>query len=267
MPYIEREGTRLFYSESGDGPPMLLIHGWTCDGNDWHGVMPGLEQKYRLLVMDSRGHGRSSEAADGDYSIQAYAADAAAVLEAAGATDAAVMGHSLGVAIGLELATQRPDLVGALIDVDGALTAPEQARPVLGGILGAVEAAPQDTVAAFFAGSFYPPASPVWLKAWHLRRVYSGSDEMLLETARTLFGDDGRVYQAVTSPLLGALNIPVLGFHVAPAAAAWLRTQLKHTASKVVEWEGTGHFAHVERPIELTSIALEWLGALEEATA
>jgi pimeloyl-ACP methyl ester carboxylesterase len=262
MPYIERAGTRLFYSESGDGPPMLLIHGWSCDGNDWHGQIPAFEEKHRVLVMDSRGHGRSGEASDGDYTIQGYAADAAAVLEAAGASNAVVMGHSLGVAIALELATQRPDLVRAIVDVDGALTAPEQARAVLGGLLGAVEAAPQDTVAAFFAGSFYPPASPAWLKAWHLRRVYSGSDSMLLETARTLFDENGRVYQSVTSPLLGALNVPVLGFHVAPAAAAWLRTQLKHPASKVVEWEGTGHFAHVERPLELNSIALEWLEAV-----
>lgn len=262
MPYIERDGTRLYYSESGEGPPMLLIHGWTCDGNDWHGVIPGLEPKYRLLVMDNRGHGRSGEARDGDYSIEAYAADAAAVLEAAEASNAVVMGHSLGVAIGLELATQRPELVGALIDVDGALTAPEQARPVFGGLLAAAEGAPQDTVAALFAGSFYPPASPEWLKAWHLRRVYSSSDAMLIGTMRTLGGEKGRVYQTVTSPLLKALEIPLLGFHVAPAAAAWLRTQLKHPESKVVEWEGTGHFAHVERPLELNSIALEWLEAL-----
>lgn len=267
MPYIERDGTRLFYSESGDGPPMLLIHGWTCDGNDWHGQIPGFEQKYRVLVIDNRGHGRSGEAAGGDYTIEAYAADAAAVLEAAGASNAVVMGHSLGVAIALELATQHPDLVRAIIDVDGALTAPEQARPVLGGVLEALVASPQDTVAAFFAGSFYPPASPEWLKAWHLRRVYSGSDAMLIGTAHTLFGENGRVYQSNTSPLLGALNVPLLGFHVAPAAAAWLRTQLKRPASKVVEWEGTGHFAHVERPRELNSIALEWLEALDQAHA
>ncbi len=263
MPYIERDGTRLYYSESGDGPPALFIHGWTCDGNDWHIQIPGFEQKYRVLVMDNRGHGRSSEAADGDYSIQAYAADAAAVLEAAGANNAVVVGHSLGVAVAVELATQQPGLVRAIIDVDGALSAPDQARSVFGGLLAAAEGAPQDTIAAFFAGSFYPPASPEWLKAWHLRRVYSSSDTMLVETMRTLGGEHGRVYQTESGPLLQALEIPLLGFHVAPAAAAWLRTQLKHPASKVVEWEGTGHFAHVERPLELNSIALEWLEALD----
>ncbi len=116
MPFAELDGARLHYDEQGDGPPVLLVHGTAACV--WGGVPERLAGGHRVIQYDRRLFGDSSgpAPATGDA-----ARDAAALLEALGATPATVVGWSMGGVVALELAIERPDLVRSLVLLEPAL--------------------------------------------------------------------------------------------------------------------------------------------------
>ncbi len=112
MPYIEHEGARLFWTEKGTGQPILLIMGLSFTHEMWHRTLPALT-RYRAILFDNRGMGRSS-VPPGPYSIRQMARDADAVLTAADADSAHVIGASMGGMIAQELALLSPQRVRSL---------------------------------------------------------------------------------------------------------------------------------------------------------
>ena len=113
-----RNGTLgLHVVEDGDAsaPPVLLLHGITSSHRTWDWLVPELADRFRLLRLDFRGHGRSDRAPDA-YTPDGYVSDAVAVLEQVSGP-AVVIGHSLGGATTAALTQQRPELlVGALME-------------------------------------------------------------------------------------------------------------------------------------------------------
>ena len=104
---------RLFWREDGAGPPLLLLNSVGCDLSLWDAVMPQLSD-FRVIRFDMRGHGRSNSP-PGDYTLDEIAADAAAVLDAAGIGKAAICGLSLGGMTAMTLALNAPERVASLI--------------------------------------------------------------------------------------------------------------------------------------------------------
>jgi pimeloyl-ACP methyl ester carboxylesterase len=94
------DGTAIHIEEFGspDGPPLVLVHAWMCSIELWHRQIEALSGEARIIAFDLRGHGRSGLAPFGDYSIEAFADDLHAVLEATLAEDerAVLAGHSMG---------------------------------------------------------------------------------------------------------------------------------------------------------------------------
>ncbi|HMD32887.1 MAG TPA: alpha/beta hydrolase [Candidatus Acidoferrales bacterium] len=95
MPVTQSAGTRIYWDEVGRGAPVLLIMGLGWASNMWHRTRLVLAGRYRTIAFDNRGAGRS-EVPLGPYSIAAMAADAAAVLTAAGVEAAHIVGASMG---------------------------------------------------------------------------------------------------------------------------------------------------------------------------
>ncbi|HSO74513.1 MAG TPA: alpha/beta fold hydrolase, partial [Blastocatellia bacterium] len=95
MPKAENSGVKIHWEEHGEGDPLLLIMGLGYTLEMWHRTAPILSERYRTVLFDNRGAGRSDVPA-GPYSIRSMAADAAAVLDAAGADRAHVFGISMG---------------------------------------------------------------------------------------------------------------------------------------------------------------------------
>lgn len=92
---------------------LLLLNSIGTDMTLWEAALPGLLASFRVVRMDMRGHG-GSDAPPGDYSLAMLAADAFAVLDAAGIDRCAVAGVSLGGMVGMEMALARPDRVATL---------------------------------------------------------------------------------------------------------------------------------------------------------
>ena len=108
-------GITLAYVEMGnsDGPPMLLIHGYTDNSRSWSLLAPYLKA-HRLLAVDLRGHGKS-DAPQCCYAYADLANDAALFLDALGIAKADVIGHSLGSLAAQLLAAQHPEKVDRLV--------------------------------------------------------------------------------------------------------------------------------------------------------
>ena len=93
---ITSDGVRLFYKDWGSGQPIVFHHGWPLTADDWDPQMIFfVERGFRVVAFDRRGHGRSSQVADG-HDMDHYAADTAAVVEHLDLRNAVHVGHSTG---------------------------------------------------------------------------------------------------------------------------------------------------------------------------
>ena len=113
MAYALNEGAKLYWDQQGSGPPALLIMGLSFTHEMWFRVAPMLAGEYRTIVFDNRGMGRS-DVPRGPYTMRRMASDARAVLDAAGAESAHVIGASMGGMIAQELALRHPRRVRSL---------------------------------------------------------------------------------------------------------------------------------------------------------
>lgn len=115
MAFTTRDGVRLYWKLEGaaDRPPLVLLNSIGTDMGLWDRAVPHLLPAFRLLRIDTRGHG-ASDAPDGDYSLALLAGDVAAILEDAGIDRAAVAGVSLGGMTAMQLALDHPARVSAL---------------------------------------------------------------------------------------------------------------------------------------------------------
>jgi pimeloyl-ACP methyl ester carboxylesterase len=104
MPTISTPGATISYSVAGNGPAVLFIQGVGVVGNGWRPQLDGLADRYRVLAFDNRGIGASTLEDPRSVTVQAMAADALAVADAAGAESFHVVGHSVGGVVAQELA-------------------------------------------------------------------------------------------------------------------------------------------------------------------
>jgi pimeloyl-ACP methyl ester carboxylesterase len=105
MPRVNNNGVQIHYQVSGQGEPLVLIHGWSCEGRYWDefGYVSTLSNAFTVIVPDLRAHGSSDVPGDKDFSDRAFASDIIAVLDDVGAASAHVFGYSLGGWVVFEL--------------------------------------------------------------------------------------------------------------------------------------------------------------------
>ena len=264
MPFAEvDDGVELFYTEHGAGPPILAIHGWSCDSNDWMWQVPALEPAHRVIVPDLRGHGRSSVPADG-YAPPRFAADLAHLLERLDVGPVVAIGHSLGTVVATTLAVERPELVSALVLSDPVYGLPQELMPMLEASVTAFEQADPVAVAQAAFSLFYTAETPPHLPVWHQRRVAGTPPHVIAQTLINLYtGPDAWAVGPATGTYLARRSAPVLAFYAEETRAAVERAALPDDGvSRVEIWTGAGHFLHQERPEEFNEVVLDWLGRL-----
>jgi 3-oxoadipate enol-lactonase len=110
--------TDLWYDETGEGPPLVLLHEGVVDSRIWEPVVPLLAERHRVIRYDQRGYGRSP-LPDGPYSV---VEDLVSVLDAADLDKAALVGASRGGNIALATALNHPDRVSQLVLVGSGLS-------------------------------------------------------------------------------------------------------------------------------------------------
>lgn len=111
---VEANGAALHYEQRGDGVPLILIHGGLASGAMWEPVVPELEDSFRVITPDSRGHGDSTNPSD-TLSYSLIADDIAALIDVLGLDRPVVGGWSDGGQVTLELGASHPGAAAALV--------------------------------------------------------------------------------------------------------------------------------------------------------
>ena len=106
--YAPVNGIKIWYATFGHGPPVILLHGGLANADYWGKLVPVLAAHYRVVVMDSRGHGRSFRDAR-PYGYDLMAADVLALMDFLKIDKAALVGWSDGAIIGLDIAIHHPE--------------------------------------------------------------------------------------------------------------------------------------------------------------
>jgi pimeloyl-ACP methyl ester carboxylesterase len=119
MPKIDRDGVKIHYEVHGDGPPLILTHGYSSTSAMWQGQIAALSKHHRLILWDMRGHGQSDYPENAAaYSEALTVGDIAALLDEVGANKAIVGGLSLGGYMSLAFYRAHPERVSALLIID-----------------------------------------------------------------------------------------------------------------------------------------------------
>jgi magnesium chelatase accessory protein len=128
-------GRRVHLRVEGQGPPLLLVHGFGGSGVTFRRLAPLLRDQYTVIAPDLPGFGFSDRSPAADYSYEAQAGFLLELLDRLGVQQTAVIGHSIGAAISLRLAAVAPGRVATLILVSGPGSldpiAPRWSRPAV----------------------------------------------------------------------------------------------------------------------------------------
>jgi len=112
------DGVPIAYEVHGQGSPTLvLVHGWSCDRGYWKDQVDYLAAQYQLVLVDLAGHGESGMARK-DYTMAAFGADVAAVVESLKLEKVVLVGHSMGSDVVAEAAKLLPGKVAGLVWLD-----------------------------------------------------------------------------------------------------------------------------------------------------
>ena len=256
-----RDGTQIAYWTSGDGPPLVLVHGTTADHTRWRPVLPHLEPHVTVHAMDRRGRGASGDAAA--YDLTREYEDVAAVVNAVAATSGSavdLLGHSFGGLCAFEAAlltpnvrklvlyegwpAPNPDLLALTPDVERrmeALLADGMREAALEVFIREEVGMPDHEFAAYRA-----------LPAWQAR---IDAAHTILRESRTVPGFDAEEARRLTMPVLlivGADSPPALKCDYETVAEAL-------PDPRVVVLEGQQHIAMDLVPEVFTSQVLRFL--------
>jgi pimeloyl-ACP methyl ester carboxylesterase len=253
LPYIDRDGVRIYYEDEGRGPALLLTHGYSATLRMWEPQVVALANRYRVLRWDMRGHGASDSPEDpAAYTHAATVADMAAVLDAAGVDRAVIGGLSLGGYMSLAFHLARPERVRALVLCDtGPGYKKDDARESW------------NRYAESFARKYDENGLDALGSSAEVRVARHRSAAGPARAARgILVQRDARVIES-----LAAIRVPTL--LVVGSEDKPFLTGMRYMADKIAGSvhaviEGAGHAPNLEKPAEFNDVLARFLDALPD---
>jgi pimeloyl-ACP methyl ester carboxylesterase len=259
-----RPAAKLFMTEVGAGMNVMLLHGWTCDSHDWSWQLPEFESKYRVVAVDLRGNGRSEVMPSGAYSPADYIADIEALISTKyPGQKFIVVGHSMGGQVAARLAAKRPDLVSAVVSVDGSLGFSSDAAQLFAKTVHDMNVGDPGVVVPALFQLVYDPATDPGCKRWHARRVQGMPLHVVRESFGPLFfGADQVGVGEASATFCRSVTAPVCHLCRDPAQADRMRPWFSHPKSKVDVWSHTGHWIMQDRKDDVNAAVTAWIDAL-----
>ena len=236
MPYLDRDGVRIYYEERGAGPAVLLTHGYSASARMWKSQEP-LSDRFHLIEWDMRGHDRSDSPDDpGLYSHDATIADMAALLDACGADRAVIGGLSLGGFMSLAFNLARPERVSALMLFDtGPGYSKDAARAEWNAMTERMARALEKRGVEAIAGVADSTMAP------------HRSAQGLAHAARGILAQkDGRVIESL--PLIAVPALVLAGARDQQFLPSAEYMAAKIPGAQKVILEGAGHAANIDQP-------------------
>ncbi len=241
------DGVMVYYDVRGEaGPALVFVHGWSCDRSYWSRQVDEFAQEFTVVTLDLAGHGQSGQNRS-DWTIPAFGADVAAVVDKLNLEKAILIGHSMGGPVIIEAARQLPGRVIGLVGVDTyndvGTTYPDSA----------IEAHLASFLQDFrgttyrFVTSMFPDSSDSSLMHQVADDMSSAPQEVALESYRAT------IRYVYTDPIqmiasLKELNLPVRGINCDhfPLNLDGMKAATRSFDIKVMT--GVGHFLHMQDP-------------------
>jgi 3-oxoadipate enol-lactonase len=273
MPTATVNGIEVHYRETGEGFPIVLVHGYTGNSRNWALTVPALRERFRTISVDLRGHGLSGRPASEEaYGLETMASDVYELLRALEVSDCVLAGHSMGGMVSQLLVLEHPEIVRALVLVDTAAEVPkgllyDERRKVRERL---VAIAREQSMEAVFAEQeritpLHPAlaANPQFVEIWREQFLMTSRDAYIacanaMSSRRSLLAELGRI-RVPTLIICGEQDEPFLGpsrdMHEAIAG------------SELVIIPGAGHGPQMETPGEFNRVLIEFMSPVLEATA
>ncbi|GAA0217342.1 hypothetical protein GCM10009125_02910 [Castellaniella daejeonensis] len=255
---------KLFFTEAGTGENLMFLHGWTADSNDWIWQLPYFESKYRVIAVDLRGHGRSEVMPSGAYKPDDYVRDIESLITTHYPNQKFILvGHSMGGQIAARLAVKRPDLVKAVVSVDGSLGFSDKVGAAFADVTENLQSADPGMVAAALFKQVYDPATDPALQSWHARRAIGMEKIAVRESFGPLFvGPDQVGVGEASAEFCKRLALPFYHLCRNPTQADRMRPWFSNAKSKVDAWPHAGHWIMQDRKDDVNAAVASWIDAL-----
>ncbi|HML97970.1 MAG TPA: alpha/beta fold hydrolase [Tepidiformaceae bacterium] len=252
MAMLDRDGVRIYYDVQGNGPAVLLSHGYGATSRMWTRQIETLKDRYRVITWDMRGHGESDSPGDQAlYSEEATCGDMAAILRELGIEKAVIGGLSLGGYMSLAFNVRYPEMVNALMLFD---TGPGYKNPA--GREGWNRTAEARAVA------FETKGLESLGRGAEVRIARHRSAAGLAKAARGMLAQfDSRIIESLeqiavpTLVLVGANDEPFLG------ATDYMVNKIPGARRVVIP--GAGHAANIDQPEAFNAAVEEFLAGLK----
>jgi len=251
---------------AGDGDPMLFIHGLGSCGDDWKPQVDDFRHRYRTIVCDLRGHGRSSKPR-GSYSIEQFAADMASLLRELQVGPAHVVGISLGGMVAFQLAVDAPEKVRSLTIVNSGPAVPattfKQRLPLYVRLLYA-HTLGMRSMAKAIGKRLFPKPEQIELQRAFVARLVGNDKRCYLASLRAIFAGWG------VADRLAEIRCPVL---VLASDADYTPVALKRAYAarlpnaRVVVVPDARHALPMEKPREFNEALAAFLAPLSSSEA
>jgi pimeloyl-ACP methyl ester carboxylesterase len=239
------DGARIEYVESGEGPPLLLVHGITENHHAWDPIVPALEAHWHVVNVDLRGHGESERRAP--YDPVTMATDLNAVVEDAGLDAPLVVGHSLGGVVvttygGAGFPSRAIVNVDQPIALGGFKDALEPLIPMLQGTR-----AEFDTAVGIIFEVLDGPLPPA--ERERLNALSSPEPEVVLGVWSIVFDTSADDLDVLAADLASGIDVPYLAVHGSDPGDEYLDWLPSVIPTAVFEiWPEAGHYPQLTDP-------------------
>jgi pimeloyl-ACP methyl ester carboxylesterase len=250
------DGVEIAYDRTGNGAPIVFVHGLTDRRSDWVPVIERLAPNFTCVSLDLRGHGESGDARD--YSALAMTADLAAVVRAEDLHEPAVIGHSLGGAVVTAYAAEAP--VAAVVNVDQLMKFSDFAAAVRPLEPALRSEAFNETIGMVLESMVGPTADADLRDELATHRARARQD-VVLGVWDLIFSASDEVLDGIADTLAATIRAPYLALHgldPGPHYADWLQARIPQAVVEV--WPDHGHWLHLVAPDRFCARVRELLG-------
>lgn len=270
--YVTHNDVRLHYVAAGEGPLVVLIHGFPDYWRTWMGLIEQLRPHYRVVALDCRGYNLSDQPQGIEhYTLEVLAGDVAALIAAEGAESATIVGHDWGAAIAWQFALRYPKQTSGLV----VMSVP---HPIL--FAEQLASNPRQQASSQYARDFQQPGSEQrltaaglagWVKSSTERAMYveafersSFSGMMNYYRANYPSGTPQKSIDGAAGLPAGPIDAPVLIIHGVQDTAlmaeghdgSWRHITCDSTVLMIPD---AGHFVHHDAPQLVLGTIRQWL--------
>jgi pimeloyl-ACP methyl ester carboxylesterase len=257
MPKIRSNNINLYYEASGEGQPIVFIHGLGSSTRDWEFQVPEFSESLKVITFDLRGHGQSDKP-EGPYQIPVFAADLAGLLRALGIESVHLVGISLGGAVAFQFAIDYPAMVKTLTIVNSAPTLsedPEEARQEIERRVGMVQELGMRGMGQALSEVLFPKPDHASLRETLVERWAENDPRAYIEATRSVLGWNVR-------DKLDSIHCPTLVISADqdnwPVESKEAYVRLMPDAQLVVITDAH-HFVTVEQPEKSNAVLTDFL--------